>query len=176
MKKCEMRRTDKVNSSFSKFIKGEIVRAASEFNVPEEEIVKFHNDPKSNKTKIVDITISNFSDDYGNVITCKESIKEIDDNTTQITYYKYMLADKSNKSEFFRFDLSDTIPIKYPNAHLNVDFDTYGKDHITYPKDSDINFWDLTLTKFIRIVEEYNCTKVNPAKDRGEPYAAIVNL
>lgn len=69
-------------------------------------------------------------------------------NKTKLTSFSYQLRNKWDKTDFIRFDLDFKEVAKgYPPLHANADVSRWGKAHLLYPDDINLNLEKLNCNK-----------------------------
>lgn len=136
--------------------------------------------PKISETKfkgnVTEITITLEEHDYAsNIFHICEKISLIPQ--VAIREYRYSLIPYTDgDTQYFRFDFQPKkIPARFPDSHINVDENTFGKHHLVYPGDTCLDLHKLTIQKAVNVFFNYEYTHIHPALDLGKTYISIVN-
>lgn len=162
-----------INIPLSDFMKKEITSLQKIAKEPPH-VKKIFTD---NTNTITEITIQLEGQDYAlNHFLISETIRN-EQNQASIREYRYSLTPSLNgENEYFRFDFQPAkIPLRFPDAHINVNERVYKKHHLVYPTDTCLDLHKLTMTKAVNVFCYYESTKIHPATDSGKDYITLVN-
>lgn len=128
-------------------------------------------------SKLSELIICSHGKDYAlNDFLITEKIV-ITDGKAFIKEYRYALTPAADGEEqYFRFDFQPfKIPIRFPDSHINVNEHIYGKHHLIYPTDTELDLHKLTIQKAVNVFCYYENTFIHPATDLGKAYVSLVN-
>lgn len=155
------------------FLKEEVASLLSITDV--QPVVKRVLTDKNNKISEIDIRLQGQDYALNNFLVFEKILTKQD--SAVIKEYRYSLFPKTNgEKQYFRFDFQPyKIPEHFPDCHINVDKQTYGKHHLVYPKDTSLDLHKLTMSKAINVFCQYEQTNIHPAVKLGETYVPLIN-
>jgi len=141
---------------FDSYLK-KIIKLLDEVTICEGEQIDIRYDEKTGvvKTAIVSITRGAMAD-VGN-FSVKFHEKSVANNAgTELKRFCYQILNENNTTDFIRFDLDFREAEKgFVPLHANADSRKWGKEHLVFPKDINLDLKKLDLSKAYYIFLHY---------------------
>lgn len=87
------------------------------------------------------------------IVNLSEVVSGNGDSSITTKKYSYEIKNEYSSLDYFRFDFKPSK--EFPNYHINADHREWGKYHLTYPDDTDIDLEKLDIFKALHIFQKY---------------------